>query len=259
MTTDKNNELPNIVKLESLAQEETKRKHWREIELFAEILNVFISGFNCMGSFEIKEDNEPEHIWLRIVTRCFHSIRCSINLMLKGYYSQAMSLLRTGTEDWFICGTCQSNEKVRNCLLRDKGKMPKYFELAKEMEAMDVYKGEYSYQSKFIHSSSLSLRVLYNINTKSINIAPIYDEYLFFLCAESLVRVFLRMAEYMGRILIYLDMNKAKSWDKENSQRLKDAVSWLKELRERYGNDTKNANQDYTLTATHKEELNAAG
>jgi len=54
MTTDKNNELPNIIKLESLAQEETKRKHWREIELFAEILNVFISGFNCMGLLRLK-------------------------------------------------------------------------------------------------------------------------------------------------------------------------------------------------------------
>ncbi len=244
MTTDKNNELPDIIKLESLAQEDTKRKNWREIELLTEILNVFISGFNHMGSFELKEDNETEHIWRLMVTRCFHSIRCSINLMLKGYYSQAMSLLRTGTEDWFICGTCQSNEKVRSCLLRNKGRMPKYSKLAEEMGATDVYKGDYNYQSKFTHSSRLSLRVLYNINTKNMSIAPIYDEYLFLLCAESLVRVFLRMAEYMGCILIYLDTNKEKSWDKENSQRLKDAVNWLKELRERYGNHSKNANHD---------------
>ena len=77
-----------------------------------------------------------------------------------------------------------------------------------------------------------------------MSIAPIYDESLFLLCAESLVRVSLKMAEYMGRILIYLDTNKAKSWDNENSQRLKDAVNWLKKLREKYGNDSKKANQD---------------
>jgi len=162
MTTAKNNELPNIIKLESRAQEDTKRKHWREIEFFAEVLNVFISGFNYMGSFELKEDNETEYIWLLIVTRCFHSIRCSINLMLKGYYSQAMSLLRTGTEDWFICGTCQSNEKVRRYLLQEKGRMPSYSSLAKQMSAKDIYNGDYNYQSKFTHSSRLSLRVLYN-------------------------------------------------------------------------------------------------
>ncbi len=222
MTINKNKELPNIINLKSLAQEDTNRKNWREIELFAEILSVFISGFNHMGSFELKEDNETEYIWLLIVTRCFHSIRCSINLMLKGYYSQAMSLLRIGTEDWFICGTCQSNEKVRRYLLQEKGRIPSYSSLATQMGAKDVY----------------------NINTKNMSIAPIYNENLFLLCAESLVRVFLRMAEYMGRILIYLDTNKAKSWDKENSQRLKDAVNWLKELREKYGNDSKNANQD---------------
>ena len=222
MTINKNKELPNIINLKSLAQEDTNRKNWREIELFAEILSVFISGFNHMGSFELKEDNETEYIWLLIVTRCFHSIRCSINLMLKGYYSQAMSLLRIGTEDWFICGTCQSNEKVRRYLLQEKGRIPSYSSLATQMGAKDVY----------------------NINTKNMSIAPIYDESLFLLCAESLVRVFLRMAEYIGHILIYLDKNKAKSWDKENSQRIKDAVNWLKELREKYGNDSKNANQD---------------
>jgi hypothetical protein len=240
--TDRNNKLPNIINIESLAQKDTKRKNWREIKLFAEILNVFISGFNHMGSFELKEDNETEYIWLLIVTRCFHSIRCSVNLMLKGYYSQAMSLLRTGTEDWFICGTCQSNEKVRRYLLQEKGRRVSYASLATQMGAKDVYNGDYNYQSKFTHSSRLSLRVLHDVNTKNMNIAPIYDEYLFLLCAESLVRVFLRMAEYMGRILIYLDKDKAKSWDKENSQRFKEAANWLKELREKYGNDNKSAN-----------------
>jgi hypothetical protein len=159
--------------------------------------------------------------------------------MLKGYYSQAMSLLRTGTEDWFICGTCQKNERVRNCLLRDdEGRMPTYKELAKQMGAEDVYNGDYAFQSKFTHSSKLSLRVIED------SIAPKYDKYLFLLCVESLVRVFLRMAEYMGRILVYLDKDKAKSWDKENSQRIKDATNWLKELREKYGDGVDSTNQD---------------
>jgi len=241
MNTDKD-ELPNILKLESIAQEETKQKHWQEMELFAEILNIFISGFNHMGSFELKEDNESEYVWLLILTRCFHSIRCSINLMLKGYYSQAMSLLRTGTEDWFICGTCQNNEKVRDCLLRDKGKMPRYSDLAKEMQAMKVYKWDYNYQSKFTHSSRLSLRVLYNTNTKTINIAPIYDESLFLLCAESLVRVFIKMTEYMWHFLSYLDINKAKSWNKENSQNIKDVNTWYEKFIKKYSSELSTTN-----------------
>jgi hypothetical protein len=241
MTTNVNNELPNIVKLESLAQKETKQKHQREIELFADTINLFTSGFNYMGTFETKDDNEAEYIWLLLITRCLHSLRCSINLMLKGYYSQAMALLRIGTEDWFICGTCQENDKVRNYLLRGKGEKPSYSSLAKDMGEKKVYKWDYSFQSKFIHSSKLSLAVLYDINTKRLNVAPIYDKNLFLLCAESLFRVSLKMAQYMWHTLFYLDKDKAKSWDKENGQRVKNIANWLNELREQYGKEASHA------------------
>ncbi len=234
MDTNKDR-LPNIINLESIAQEEIKRKHGQEIELFTEILNIFISGFNHMGSFKLKDDNEPEYIWLLILTRCFHSIRCATNLMLKGYYSQAMSLLRTGTEDYFICGTCQDNGLLRDYLLRDKGKWPNYHKLAKEMQATSVYKNDYGYQSKFTHSSRLSLRVLYDINTHNLSVVPIYDESLFLLCTESLVRLVVKMTAYMGKLLYYLDANKADSWKKENSQKFNYIEGWYENFISKQG------------------------
>ena len=231
MTTGESNKLLNIIELESFAQKDTIKQHGREIKVFAGILNASTSVFNYIKSSEIKEDNETEYIWLLLIARCLHSIRCAINLMLKGYYSQAMALLRTVTEDWFVCGTCDSHEEVRNYLLREKGKRLKYVSLAEQMGAMDVYKGDYDYQSKFIHSSRLSLRVLRD------SLAPKYDKYLFLLCAESLVRVFCRMGEYMGHLLQRLDKAKAEAWGSENSQNFKDATDWLKELREKYSDD----------------------
>jgi len=244
MTVEKNYEFLNIIERENLTQEDTTQKHQREIKLFTEILNLFTSGFNYIGSFNLKEDNEAEYIWLLIVTRCFHSIRCSINLILKGYYSQAMAILRTGTEDWFICGTCKDNDNVRNYLLRDEGERLNYSQLAKEMEEKGekgatsvVYQGDYHYQSKFAHVSGLSLRVLYNVNTKKMSSTPIYNESLFLSCAESLVRVSLKMAEYMLRVILYLDVNRAKAWEKENSQKIEAAVKWSEDLRKKIGND----------------------
>jgi hypothetical protein len=117
--------------------------------------------------------------------------------------------------------------------------MPRYVELATQMKAINIYKGDYGYQSKFIHSSRLSLRVLYNIVKKEAVIAPIYDEVLFLLCAESLMRVSLLILEYMGRFLFYIDegQGKAKYWDEQNSQRIKDVSNWLAELRAKYGGD----------------------
>jgi hypothetical protein len=238
------NESINIIEIESLTRETIKERHCREIEIFTGILNIFLSGFSSMESFKLKEDNESEYIWLLILIRCFNSIKCSMDLMLKGYYSQAMSLLRTVTEDWFICGTVQDNEKVRNCLLRDKVKMPKYSELATQMEAMNIYNGDYHYQSKFTHSSRLSLRVLYDMNKKEAIIAPIYDEVLFLLCTESLMRVSLLILEYMGRFLFYIDEGKAKYWDKQNSQYIKDVSNWLSDLRSEYGGEIEKINHD---------------
>lgn len=240
----KESEPVNILQIESLTRETIKEKHWREIEIFTGILNIFLSGFSSMGSFELKEDNESEYVWLLILVRSFNSVRCSIDLMLKGYYSQAMSLLRTITEDWFICGTVQDNKEVRDCLIRDEAKMPRYVELATQMKAMNIYKGDYGYQSKFTHSSRLSLRVLYNIDKKEVGIAPIYDEVLFLLCVESLMRVSLLILEYMGRFLFYVDKSKAKYWDEQNSQHIKDVSSWLGELRAKYGGDNEGINPD---------------
>lgn len=236
MTTDDGFSARSIVEQERQTLETTKRNHAREIEILTGMLNTFTSGFNCIVSFAPTDDNESELIWLLLSARCLHSIRCSIDLILKGYYSQAMSMIRTITEDWFICGNVESGDDVRNCLLRDKGKMPKYAELAKRMKAMNIYKGDYRYQSKFIHSSKLSLRVLVNPKTNEMRVASVYDEMLFLLCSESLTRVFLLMAEYLGRVLVYIDKDKATSWSAQNGKNVKDAGKWLSELKTKYGN-----------------------
>jgi hypothetical protein len=231
------NEPIDFIQVEGLTRKTIKEKHWREIELFTGIMNIFLSGFSAIGSFKLEEDNEAEYVWLLILMRILNSVRCSIDLMLKGYYSQSMSLLRTITEDWFICGTVQDNKKVRDCLLRDEMKMPKYKDLASQMNAINIYEGDYSYQSKFTHSSRLSLRVMYNMENNEAVLVPQYDKGLFLLCAESLMRVSLLIIEYMGRLLIYIDQSKAKSWDENNSNNIKGMSEWLRELREKYGGD----------------------
>lgn len=237
------NALRSIIKQESICKEATKRKHNREIEIFAGILNVFISGFNNIGSFEVKDDNEAEYIWLLLLTRSMHSIRCSIDLILKGYYSQAIALVRTVTEDSFICGNALSNKEMLDCLLHNGEEMPKYKKLAKKMGALKIYEDDYHYQSEFSHSSKLSLRVLKNPNTNEMRIAPIYDETLFLLCAELLMRAFLMIAEYMGRFLYYIEKDKAKAWDDENIQKVKNVTNWLKELKHKYGKISDTTNQ----------------
>ena len=233
----KKDEPANFIQREASTRRTTKENHWREIEIFTGIINTFLSGLSSVGAFQLQENNEGEYVWLLILIRSLNSVRCSIDLMLKGYYSQAMSLLRTVTEDWFVCGTVQGNITVRDCLLRDAARMPHYSQLAREMKATKIYKGDYKYQSKFTHSSRLSLRVLYDLDRKEAVVAPTYNELLFLLCAESLMRVSLLILEYMGRLLLYGDENKAKAWAEQNSQHIEDMSSWLGELRAKYRGD----------------------
>lgn len=213
----------------------TQEKHGREIEIFTEIQNVFLNGFSSIPKFEYKD--ESEYICLLILIRTLHSIRCSIELMTKGYYSQSMSILRTITEDWFVCGTVKGNIQVRDCLIRDE-KMPRYIDLAIQMDALNIYRGDYHYQSKFTHSTRLSLRVLYDLDKKVARVAPSYDESLFLLCAESLMRVSIFMFEVFANFLTNLDKVKARSWSDNNIAKLDLVTNWLGELREKYGGDS---------------------
>ncbi len=215
-------------------QKTTEEKHQRELDIFTNIQSVFTNGFSSIPTFKYEDDSE--YIWLLILMRTLNSIRCSIDLMLKGYYSQSMSIIRTITEDYFVCGTVKDNEKVRDCLLRDK-RMPKYNKLATQMGALSIYKGDYHYQSKFTHSTRLSLRILYDLGSKTLKVAPSYDETLFLLCAESLMRVSLCMFEILANLLTNLDKGKAQSWSDNNIANAHLVTDWLSELREKYGGD----------------------
>ena len=114
------NELPNIVDQEKRTARITINNHAREIELLVKVMNVLTSAFNQISSFEYKENNDSEYMWLLLSVRCLHSIRCSTDLLIKGYYSQAMSIIRTIIEDYFICGNAQTNSDISRCLLHNE-------------------------------------------------------------------------------------------------------------------------------------------
>lgn len=48
----------------------------------------------------------------------------------------------------------------------------------------------------------------------------------------------------MGRLLFYIDKDKATHWDKQNTQHIDDASDWLKELRVKYGGEAEEINSD---------------
>ena len=235
------NNMPSLIAFESQVKKVTRDSHQKEIELITNILNMYINGFNSINSFTYTQDNEKETAWLLLVVRSFHSMRCAIQLMLMGYYGQAISLLRTVTENFFICHDCIENPKAIEAILHNKYEIPSrkngltFYEMAKRTGNLQIYRNDYNHQSKVTHPSALSLGIIRDPKTNAINAAPSYSKILFLDCCEMMVRNALMMNEFMARLLSKLSETKAASWGEKANQTCKEAADWLKELRVKYG------------------------
>ena len=235
------NETPSLVAFESQIKKVTSSKHQEELNLMTNILNTYIDGFNLIDSFTLARDNEVEWAWLFLITRSFHSMRCAIQLMIMGYYSQAISLLRTVTEDWFICQDCTGNPKILEAILHNKYTIPDknhgltFRKMAERTGNLLTYNNDYNHQSRFTHCSALSLGVLRDLETNKLKAAPSYNTILFLDCCELFVRNALRMSEIMGSFLSKLSEAKATSWGEKANQKCKEAADWLKAIRGKYG------------------------
>jgi len=109
-----------------------------------------------------------------------------------------MSLLRTVTEDWFICKDCQNNQKTLQALLYEKYRLGDkkhgltYYNMADKVGALKVYRQDYKFQSRFTHSTNLSLGILRDPEANIMRTAPAYDDVLFLSCCEMMIRNALR-------------------------------------------------------------------
>lgn len=91
-----NNAIRYLITSEEQALRETVKRHGREFELLATMLNLYTSGTNLIGRLDDK-DSETHWVWLLIIARSYNSLRSSIDLMKKAYYAQAMALIRMVT------------------------------------------------------------------------------------------------------------------------------------------------------------------
>ena len=215
---------PSPIAFESQVEKITLNSHKEEINLMVKVLNIYVEGFNSIGSFTYTEDRELEWAWLFLVTRSFYSMRCTIQLIMRGYYSQALSLLRTVTEDWLICQDCIGNPKTIEAILHDKYRIPDknhgltFYKMAERTGNLLTYNNDYNHQSRFTHCSALSLGVLRDLETNELRAAPSYNAILFLDCCEQFFRNALRMSEVIGNLLFKLDETKATYWVEKANQ-----------------------------------------
>jgi hypothetical protein len=237
----------NLVDYEKIVLEKTVANHKREYKLVESLLDVYATGFGLIKHFDSK-DNEPNFLWVLLISHSFQSLRSSFEIAQKGYYWQSMALIRTVTEDYFICGNAPKNNfNVIGVILHNdhitfidkKGKAREldsfnYYNLACKIDALDIYEADYKYECKFTHSTSLSAGTIVKPNsdkTRVIQPMPIYDKILFHNCCERWFKNALYMLTLMASLV-----NKEGSdlWLIELQNAIKETNKWFENLKKEY-------------------------
>lgn len=238
-----NDIIRDIIKAERKAQDITIKNHFELFELVTTMMNLYINGFNLIGTLD-DTNSDVDWFWLFLTTRSFHSIRCSVELMKKAYYAQAVSLIRMVTEAYFLCGNCEKDKTIIDAVLhnipnrRDGSTRFAYKELATNMGALLMYKKDYIFECQFSHTSNLSLGIMtteINSSNRELELAPVYDEILFIACCELVLKNGLLMASFVEKLLDDLSKEKVNTWRIKAKTGVQQVQEWLDGLKERYG------------------------
>jgi hypothetical protein len=216
--------------------------HGTETHLMRSLVQRLIDGFNLISSFTLSDDNEVQYACLLLCTKSTHSLWCAYSLATKGYYSQALALLRTVTEDFLLAKDCKGNPRTLQALLHDceyrigrQRDSLGYNQIASRL-GMDrvLYEQDYRFQSEFLHTGRLSTRVLLTEDNQLVT-APIYKWVLFMAACESFVRNALRMLEVMEELLSQLRVANLQAWANNASPTARAGADWLRALQKTYG------------------------
>lgn len=233
----------DLIKAEKEAQEITVKKHMEVFELLTTMLNLYINGFNLIPSLDSK-NSDTDWVWLCLITRSYYSLRCSIELMKKAYYGQAMALIRIVTEAYFLCGNCEDDQTIADAILRNKPNRPdgrtifNYRELADNMRASDVYEKDYVSECQFAHTSSLSVKIMttrISASNRRLNPVPEYNELLFIACCELALKNGVLMASFLEKLLGDLSQEKVNTWRLQVKTGTQAILEWLDSLKHTYG------------------------
>jgi hypothetical protein len=234
----------NLVEAERKAKDITIKNHPEVFELVETMMKLYINGFNLIENPSNKI-NDTDRVWLALITRSFHSIICSVELMKKGYYAQAMTLIRMVIEAYFLCGNCEKDKTIVDAVLHNKpnrrGSKTKfdYSALATNMGASDWYDNDYIFACHFSHMSHLTAAVMttteINPSYRSLKLLPSYDELAFIACCKLLLRNGLLMTSFLGKLLDDLSKENVNAWHIKARTAVEQAQEWLDGLKGRYG------------------------
>ena len=176
----------HIKEMDDSASSEIQSKHGPVLAIIEEALNEVLVGLNEYSSVKGKPDNYLESARIHLAVRSFNSLNNALQVLERGYYQQALTLLRMALEDQLIANDIELFPATLTALMEDEGKIGKgkltYHNMAgrisiKAQEAWDMHYGFLSAHAA--HPRAMSLRGLSVANQEGdlvLGAGSCYDE-----------------------------------------------------------------------------------
>lgn len=208
-----------------------------ELKIIENLFNQYLSGFRVLHEFKNGGVHKLELAWLLLVVRGFNSLRCAYDLLQKGYYSQAIILIRSADEDYLTCRHCEINQETVDALLVGKSRVNKFVKMAKDIstEFHENWDINYGKLSEIAHPRRLAMGMTANWKESKINPGPNYIENHFTATCQALLRTAVGMTEFVIKLL---GKDAPPQWQEE-SLAFQEACRYVNKISKEMGSTTK--------------------
>jgi len=208
-----------------------------ELNIIENLLNLYLAGFRVLHEFKTGEVQRLELAWLLLIVRGFNSLRCAYDLLQKGYYSQALILIRSAEEDYLTSRHCEINQETVEALLAGKSRVTRFRRMTKDISTEFCKKWDINYGqlSEIAHPRQLAMGMTANWKENKVNLGANYIEKHFIATCHALLRSAVGMTEFLTKLL----GKNALQWQTEGLPAFQEACTYVEKISKEMGSTTK--------------------
>jgi hypothetical protein len=221
--------------LEDENRRETLKHHARDVALIQRVLNDFLPAFDALHGYRMQHD--WERLLLILTVKAFNSLRCAYDALLRAYYSQALTLVRTVYEDNLTCLYVHNHRDEASLWLKG-AKVPSFATMRSRLHDLPEEKLRESYGilSTFAHPREGALLVTIERlgSTVHLRLGGRFDSDHFIAAAYMLLAYGTGMLAIPA---IFLATSRP-DWLKRITDTRDEVIAWLRRVNEEMGRDS---------------------
>ena len=206
--------------------------HGRELEVVDAALGQILQGLDAFAYVKQRPDSRLENAQMFLAVRSFNSLHTARQLLERGYYQQASTLVRMAMEDQLVAEDAETHPPTLDALLDAKGSISSgdlsYGKMAERIspEAKKAWDEKYGdLSARAAHPRRLSLLMLTTVR-RTVRPGAHYDE------VQVKVTI-LYLLEQLGQVLRtvgVLTANVGSPWVEGASPALRDMTTLYREI-----------------------------